>query len=121
MAKGLTDSEHKIPQTFKQFIEKFPQLGHAHEAVAKAVDAAGPLDAKTTFLIKMGICIGAGLESAFRSHVRRAIQNGATEAEIEQAILLAMNTVGFPRTVMAWQWAWQQIERSRAESEDEPK
>ena len=115
MSKGLTDSNEKVPQTFKDFIEKFPELGAAHEQVAKAADQAGPLDAKTCALVKMGICIGAGLESAFRSHVRRALQHGATPEEIEQALLLTMNTVGFPRTVMAWQWAWQQIERDRSE------
>lgn len=113
--KGLTDSNEKMPQTFKDFIAKFPELGAAHEQVAKVVDRAGPLDAKTRFLIKMGICIGAGLESAFRSHVRRAMRAGATPEEIEQALLLAMNTVGFPRTVSAWQWAWQQIERDCGE------
>jgi alkylhydroperoxidase/carboxymuconolactone decarboxylase family protein YurZ len=110
----------KVPQTFKDFITRFPELGAAHERVAKAVEKAGPLDAKTCHLIKMGISIGAGLDSAFRSHVRRAMQQGATEREIEQALLLAMNTVGFPRTVAAWQWAWQQIERDRQDSARKP-
>ncbi len=117
MSNEPTAPTQKVPQTFKDFVTKFPELGAAHENVAKAVDHAGPLDAKTCFLIKMGISIGAGLESAFRSHVRRALQAGATPDEIEQALLLAMNTVGFPRTVMAWQWAWQQIERDRSEKE----
>jgi hypothetical protein len=36
---------------------------------------------------------------------------GATEVEIEQAVLLAYNTLGWPRTVAAWTWARQQIER----------
>jgi 4-carboxymuconolactone decarboxylase len=105
-----------LPATFKSFIEKFPALGDAHEQVAKTVDALGPLDRKTCELIKVGICIGAGLESALRSHVRRAMQKGATETEIEQTIMLAMNTCGFPRTVAAWQWARQQIERDQRES-----
>jgi alkylhydroperoxidase/carboxymuconolactone decarboxylase family protein YurZ len=61
-------------------------------------------------LIKIGICLGAGLESATKSHVRRARQQGATEIEVEQAILLGMNTCGFPRTVAAWRWARDQIE-----------
>ncbi len=108
-------ADNKLPKTYKDFITKFPALGAAHESVAKAVDGAGPLDAKQCALIKMGISLGAGLESAFRSHVRRALQHGATVEEIEQALLLAMNTVGFPRTVAAWQWAWQQIERDKAE------
>jgi alkylhydroperoxidase/carboxymuconolactone decarboxylase family protein YurZ len=43
--------------------------------------------------------------TATQSHARRARQEGASLAEIEQAILLTMNTCGFPRTVAAWQWA----------------
>lgn len=101
----------RIPGTFGEFIAKFPALGAAHEAVARAVDSAGPLDAKTCALIKIGLAIGAGLESAVKSHVRRAMQFGATETEIEQAILLAMNTCGFPRTVAAWSWAREQFAR----------
>lgn len=104
-------SANQVPGTYKSFITKYPALGRAHEQAAAAVEAAGPLDAKTLALIKIGICVGAGLESALRSHVRRAIQRGATHAEVEQAILLGMNTVGFPRTVAAWSWAQEQFER----------
>jgi len=103
-----------LPATFQAFVKKFPALAEAHERVGKVVDAVGPLDRKTCELIKVGICVGGSLESALRSHVRRAMQHGATEKEVEQAILLAMNTCGFPRTAAAWQWAWQQIERDRA-------
>ena len=110
MDPGST-SPKKLPSTYKAFVAKFPLLGAAHESVAKAVDDAGPLDRKACELIKIGISLGAGLETAVRSHVRRALEHGATEAEIEQAILLGMNTCGFPRTVAAWQWAHQQIDR----------
>src|SRR2546423_9078984 len=99
-----TKSRSKLPGTYLAFIEKFPEMGKAHEQVAEAAFGAGPLDKKTCELIKVGICMGAGLESAFRSHVRRAMQHGATEVEIEQAVLLAMNSVGFPRMVMCWNW-----------------
>lgn len=101
----------KVPGTYKDFVKKFPSLGRAHENIAKAVEEAGPLDAKTLALVKIGICVGAGLESALRSHVRRAMQHGATVAEVEQVILLGMNTVGFPRTVAAWSWATEQFKR----------
>lgn len=104
-----TSRKGRVPTTYKQFVSAYPALGRAHEEVARAVDEAGPLDLKTLALIKVGICIGAGLESALRSHVRRAMQHGASEAEVEQAILLAMNTVGFPRTVAAWSWAHEQF------------
>ena len=101
----------KLPGTFKEFVTRFPELGEAHEKIGKACEGYGPLDRKTIELIKIGISIGAGLETATRSHVRRAMQHGATEQEIEQTVLLAYNTCGFPRTVMGWQWARQQIAR----------
>ena len=104
-----------LPGTFKLFVTRFPELGRAHESIARAAEQAGPLDAKVLALIKVGICVGAGLESALRSHVRRAIQHGATKAEVEQAIVLGMNTVGFPRTVAAWSWAQKQFDRDASE------
>ncbi len=94
-----------IPETFKTFSERYPALGDAHEQIAKVVDRAGPLDRKCCELIKIGLSVGAGLETATRSHARRALEQGASRAEVEQAILLAMNTCGFPRTVAAWKWA----------------
>jgi len=110
----------KLPGTFKRFAQRFPELVENHERNARAIDAEGHLDAKTRELVKIGISLGAGLESAMRSHVRRATQAGASIAEIEQAIALGMNTVGFPRTVAAWSWAHEQFERDRAEQEQQP-
>lgn len=112
MNDGSDDTD--IPRTFKAFVERFPALIDAHEAIAKTVDHAGPLDRKCCELIKIGLSVGAGLETATRSHVRRALEHGATTAEVEQAILLAMNTCGFPRTVAAWKWAQECLE-SRSE------
>jgi alkylhydroperoxidase/carboxymuconolactone decarboxylase family protein YurZ len=102
----------KLPGVFKQFVAKFPKLGEAHQQIGQAAETSGPLDRKTIELIKIGISIGAGLETATRSHVRQAMQHGATEAEIEQSILLAYNTLGWPRMIAAWTWARQQIERA---------
>jgi alkylhydroperoxidase/carboxymuconolactone decarboxylase family protein YurZ len=110
-------AESSLPNTFKRFLAKYPELVACHESMAKAVDQTGPLDDKTCALIKIGICAGAGMESALRSHVRRATQAGASETEITQAILQAMNTCGFPRTVAAWSWAQIQFQRDRAETE----
>jgi 4-carboxymuconolactone decarboxylase len=113
MAMADTQDDLKLPSTYKAFVQRFPELGQAHEAIAKAVDVAGPLDRKTCELVKIGLAIGAGLESAVRSHVRRALEAGATEAEVEQTALLAMNTLGFPRTVAAWSWVRIQLARER--------
>ena len=94
-----------LPETFQRFTKRFPEMADSHETIARLVDKKGPLDRKTCELVKLGISIGAGLMTATQSHSRRARQEGASIAEIEQAILLTMNTCGFPRTVAAWQWA----------------
>ncbi|MFQ5886862.1 MAG: carboxymuconolactone decarboxylase family protein, partial [Anaerolineae bacterium] len=38
------------------------------------------------------------------SHTRRALGEGITPEEIRHAVLLAMTTVGFPRTMAALNW-----------------
>lgn len=95
----------KLPKTYRQFAERFPKIVDAHRLMNDAAREAGPLDAKTCELVKMGIALGAGLESSFRSHVRRALEHGATTEEIEQAIVLAASTCGFSRTAAGWRWA----------------
>lgn len=111
MSENPPDAGGRVPKTFKRFITQYPQLGEAHETIARATEAAGPLDRKQCLLVKVGVCVGAGLESALKANVRKALQAGATPTEIEQAILQGMNTVGFPRTVAAWSWAQEQFER----------
>lgn len=98
------DTPAPLPRTYSEFVERFPELARHHEAIGKEVDDLGPLDAKTRELIKMGIAIGAGLVTATQSHARRAREAGASDEEVGQSILLAMNTCGFPRTVAAWKW-----------------
>lgn len=116
MPESSTPSPGQAPKTFRAFVSKYPVLGEAHQRVTEEVESLGPLDARTCALIKIGISLGAGLDSAVRTHVRRASQAGATDAAIEQAILLGMTTVGFPRTVAAWSGAQQQFERDRNEA-----
>ncbi len=109
--KGLDVPEGAdTPRTFNRFVERFPALAEAHEATGRAGDRAGPLDRKMVELIKLGICVGAGMESATKSHARRALQHGASRDEVEQAVSLAVNPVGFPRAVMAWQWVTEQMD-----------
>ena len=109
--KNESSAKRNTPGTFRRLVKAFPAIEAAHEQMARVVDLTGPLDRATCELIKIGICVGAGLESALRSHVRRASQAGATHASIEQAIFLGMTTVGFPRATAAWSWAQEQFRR----------
>ena len=105
-AKRGADARSKtIPATYHRFAERFPRLADAHRVMTEAAAEAGPLDAKTCELIKMGVALGAGHESSFHSHVRRSLEQGASRLEVEQAIVLAMSTCGFSRAVAGWKWA----------------
>ena len=42
-----------------------------------------------------------------RSHVRKLLSIGVTEAEILHSIVLALTTIGFPATNAALSWAEQ--------------
>ncbi|MCA9134424.1 MAG: carboxymuconolactone decarboxylase family protein [Planctomycetales bacterium] len=110
------EKQPELPGTYRQLMEQFPDITTAHDSMASAVESAGPLDAKTCALIKIGVSVGAGLESALRSHVRRAKQAGASEREVVQAIFQGMNTIGFPRTVAAWSWAQVQFQRDNPQN-----
>ncbi len=97
-------SDNELPLTYRQFSSRFPDVVNAHSALGEATADAGPLDEKTRSLVSLGICLGAGLESAAKSHVRRAIEAGATREELEHAAILGIGTVGFSRSVMTWMW-----------------
>jgi 4-carboxymuconolactone decarboxylase len=97
-------SKGDLPKTFKKITDEYPDVWKAHEQLAKACAEAGPLDRKTVELIKIGICVGAGLETATKRHAIMAMENGATKDEIYQTVLMAMTTVGHPRAAAGWQW-----------------
>jgi len=102
----------KLPETFRSIVKKYPQIWEAHEQLTRACADVGPLDRKTRELIKVGISLGAGLETATQRHAIMAKENGATEEEIYQAVLMAMTTCGHPKTAAAWQWVRSALEGS---------
>lgn len=93
-----------LSEPFKAFVAKYVALGETKKRV-RDPSSQGPLDRQARELIKIGIFLGGGLESAFKRQVRNAKKAGCKAPEIEQAILLGMRTVGFPRTITAWRWA----------------
>jgi alkylhydroperoxidase/carboxymuconolactone decarboxylase family protein YurZ len=93
----------KPPARHREFVRRFPRLGEAWDLVNEE-GAAGPLDAKTQRLLKLAVAIGAMREGAVHSGVRKALDVGATLAEMEQVVALAASTIGLPAAVAAWSW-----------------
>jgi alkylhydroperoxidase/carboxymuconolactone decarboxylase family protein YurZ len=91
------------PRAYRQFVQRYPQLGEAWESIRRG-EEAGPLDGKTARLVKLGVAIGVFQPGAVHSAVRKALASGATRAEIEQVIALAAGTIGLPSTVAVDTW-----------------
>lgn len=94
-----------LPAIYAQFRERYPAIAQAVDALSGSLYEAGPLDPRTRRLIKLGIAVGAEAEGAVRSHVRKAVAEGISRAEIEHTILLSLTTAGFPAMVAALKWA----------------
>lgn len=80
-------------------------MATAHDGLAREVDTAGPLDMRTTQLVKLGMAAASQSRGAVRSNVRKAVDAGTEPAEIEHVILLALTASGLPTVIAAWQWA----------------
>ena len=93
------------PKFYLSLKKKQPEFLAAWESVGKAVRASGPIDLKTAHLVQLAAAAAIRSEGSVHSHVRRAVEAGATPAEVRQAIMLIAATVGFPNVVAALSWA----------------
>lgn len=95
----------KPPAFYLRLQNEHPAFFDAWEAVGSAARAAGPIDNKTTHLVQLAASAAIRSEGAVHSHVRRALDAGATPSEIRQALMLTAPTIGFPNVVAALSWA----------------
>lgn len=89
------------PEFFRRFTERFPQVAESYEALGSGVHGHGPLGDRERALLKLAISGSAGLESAFKVHVRKARKLGITREEMEHTALLLLPTRGFPMMMKA--------------------
>ena len=100
----------KPPKAYETFVKRYPKLGEAWEKISEA-GRDGPLDGKTTRLIKLAIAIGAMREGAVHSGVRKALAAGIPVEEIEQVVALGASTLGMPSTVAIFSWVHDEIDK----------
>jgi alkylhydroperoxidase/carboxymuconolactone decarboxylase family protein YurZ len=94
----------KIPKPLEKLQSNSPDVWAAYEKLGEACAKAGPLGARSRRLIKLALAVGLGSEGAVHSHVRRALDERCTPAEINHVALLAIPTKGLPRSVAALSW-----------------
>lgn len=103
--------------TTSEKVSIYAKIEKNHPAIFKAVqnlgDAArssGPLDKKASQLIQLAAAAAMQSEGSVHSHTRRALEEGATRAEIEHALMMLVSVIGFPRTAAALSWAYDVLE-----------
>ena len=94
----------KLPGPYESFTRSYPKIWQAYDRLGTLAHEAGPLNDKTRELAKLALSIGAKPEGAVHSHARRALEAGATPAEIRHLVLLSLTTLGFPSTIAALTW-----------------
>lgn len=103
----------KVPRNYLKLKEREGAVMEAVEALGVAAKQAGPLDEKTAQLIQIGAAAGIRSEGSVHSHVRRALDAGATPEEIRHALILLTSTLGFPTVAAALSWAGDILNASR--------
>jgi 4-carboxymuconolactone decarboxylase len=92
-----------LHEIFTVFKKDFPEIYQGHEALGKKVhDAGGPLLEKVRWLVKVAVSGASGHMLALETHIAKARKAGATEEEIKHALLLIIQTVGFPSFMEAY-------------------
>ncbi len=94
----------ELPKNFRELLKTYPDIGESYKALADGCYSAGPLDAKTAHLVKLGMSIASHSEGSTHTHVRMASKHGATDDEIRHVVLLALTTLGWPLMGAAWSW-----------------
>jgi 4-carboxymuconolactone decarboxylase len=117
---SIYDIKHKggikmgyLPDIYKDFIKRYPDINKGYDTLANACHKAGPLDKKTRRLIKLGIAIGLNSEGSVRSHARRALEEGITPDEVRHVVLMAFTTAGFPYMIAAYMWVEEVIAKAK--------
>ncbi len=92
-----------LHEIFSRFKEDFPAVYSDYEALGREIhEQSGPLPDKVRWLIKIAVSAASHHLIALETHTAKAREAGATEAEIRHALLLLIQTVGFPAFMEAY-------------------
>ena len=92
------------PGFYLNLSRKHPQYIAAVEALGNAVRESGPLDTRVLHLVQLAAAAAIRSEGAVHSHVRRALEEGATQDEIRHALISLTSTIGFPNVTASLSW-----------------
>lgn len=103
-------AESKLPSFYEKLKARHGEVIDAVENLGRAARENGPLDEKTSHLVQLAAAATIRSEGSVHSHVRRALNAGASSDEIYHTLVLLTSTIGFPTVAAATSWADDVIE-----------
>lgn len=103
----------KFPKQYVLMHKRFKNFMSAVENLGKAANDTGPLDEKTSHLVRLAAAASIRSEGALHSHTRRALETGAKPEEIYHTLILLTSTIGFPTVSAALSWADDVIKKKK--------
>jgi AhpD family alkylhydroperoxidase len=94
-----TEVMNELIPLSRELRQQIPEVLKAFAGLHTAVMAPGALDSKTKELIALAIGVSHRCDGCIASHARGAAKHGATEAEVAEAIGVAILMNGGPATV----------------------
>ncbi len=93
-----------LPKRFERFLREYPEIAVAYETLGDSIHRDGALSDKERQLVKLALAAGAGMEGAVHAQVRKALKLKITKKEIRHVALLAIPTIGFPKSMAVMSW-----------------
>ena len=92
-----------IHDIFTKFKKDFPKVYSDHKALGKEIhENSGPLPEKVRWLIKIAVSGASQHPIALETHIMKAKEAGVSGDEIKHALLLLIQTAGFPTFMEAY-------------------
>ncbi|MBF0342606.1 MAG: carboxymuconolactone decarboxylase family protein [Nitrospirae bacterium] len=104
-----------LPSRYQKLKDKHGAFINAVEQLGTVVKNEGPLDNKTALLIQLAGAAAIRSEGSVHSHVKRALEAGATKEEISHAVILLASVMGFPQVAAALSWIEDVFETQQGE------
>ncbi len=92
-----------LHEIFTEFKNDYPKVFLDHEALGKEIhEQSGPLPENIRWLVKVAISGASRHLVALETHIAKARAAGVTDEEIKHALLMLINTTGFPTFMEAY-------------------
>ena len=101
MTKNYGDITRSVSASLRGWRKDGPSLINGFNVLSEAALADGALDKKTKELIALALGVGAHCDACLGFHVRALVKLGATRAEVEDALGVAVYMGGGPSLMYA--------------------